>query len=228
MLKMKMQEIHNLSRDELRRLYQEGGLVSFELTTVEGSSIDDLDLAKINAYYKLLTGKMLNELEIETNKLLENKKLIMREQGTCKATVVEILVFGKEPQKFLPYTAIKLARFKGKDMSNEIIDRKEATGTLAELIDELKEIPLEVISEDESSAELLDIYEKENFIRKEARLDLRHLAVATIYGVDAVVSWNFRDLVNIKTRRAVHAINLRLGFPLIEIVSPEEVIEYEE
>ena len=69
------------------------------------------------------------------------------------------------------------------------------------------------------------MYEREAFIRKGARLDLRHLAVATINGVDAVVSWNFRDMVNIKTRRAVHSINLRLGFPLIEIVSPEEVIE---
>jgi hypothetical protein len=46
--------------------------------------------------------------------------------------------------------------------------------------------------------------------------------------VDAVVSWNFRDIVNIRTRRSVHATNLRFGFPLIEIVSPEEVIGYEE
>jgi len=85
-----------------------------------------------------------------------------------------------------------------------------------------------LISEDESSADLLEIFEKEGFIRKGARLGLRRLAVATISGVDAVVSWNFRDIVNIRTRRAVHSVNLRLGFPLIEIVSPEEVIEYEE
>jgi hypothetical protein len=50
----------------------------------------------------------------------------------------------------------------------------------------------------------------------------------TAYSVDAVVSWNFRDIVNIRTRRAVHSVNLRLGYPLIEIVSPEEVVEYEE
>jgi hypothetical protein len=57
---------------------------------------------------------------------------------------------------------------------------------------------------------------------------LRHLAVATVNGVDAVISWNFRDIVNIRTRRAVHSINLRLGLPLIEIVSQEEVVLYEE
>jgi predicted nucleic acid-binding protein len=92
------------------------------------------------------------------------------------------------------------------------------------LIEELRKVPFQIILEDEASADLLGIYEKENFIRKGARLDLRHLAVATVSGVDAVVSWNFRDMVNIRTRRAVHSVNLRLGFPLIEIVSPEEVI----
>lgn len=85
-----------------------------------------------------------------------------------------------------------------------------------------------MIIEDEASANLLSIYEKESFIRKGARLDLRHLSVATVSGVDAIVSWNFRDIVNIRTRRAVHSLNLRHGFPLLEIVSPEEVIEYED
>jgi hypothetical protein len=83
------------------------------------------------------------------------------------------------------------------------------------LVGEIQKIPVLVISEDENSVELLETYEKEDFIRKGARLDLRHLAVATVGGVDAVVSWNFRDIVNIRTRRAVHAINLRLGYPLI-------------
>ncbi|MFQ5904471.1 MAG: PIN domain nuclease, partial [Candidatus Binatia bacterium] len=55
------------------------------------------------------------------------------------------------------------------------------------------------------------------------RNDLRHVAVATVARVDALVSWNFRHLVNLRTRRAVHAVNVRLGYPLMEIVSPEEV-----
>jgi hypothetical protein len=95
------------------------------------------------------------------------------------------------------------------------------------LLNEVRKVPFQVIAEDENSADLLEIYEQEDFIRKGARLDLRHLSVATVYGVDAVVSWNFRDVVNIRTRRAVHSVNLRLGYPLIEIVSPEEVVEYE-
>jgi len=95
------------------------------------------------------------------------------------------------------------------------------------LLTEIRKIPLEIITENETTADLLDIYEKEKFVHHSARLDLRHLAVAVINGVDSVVSWNFRHIVNIRTRRAVHSINLKLGLPLIEIVSPEEVVEYE-
>jgi hypothetical protein len=96
------------------------------------------------------------------------------------------------------------------------------------LIAEIRKVPFQLIPEDDASADLLESYEKEGFIRKSARLDLRHISVATVNGADAVVSWNFRDIVNIRTRRAVHAVNLRLGLPLIEIVSPEEVTGYEE
>ncbi len=64
------------------------------------------------------------------------------------------------------------------------------------LLDEVRRIPFQIVPEDEETADLLDVYEREEFISKGARLDLRHLAVATIDGVDAVVSWNFRDMVN--------------------------------
>ena len=115
-------------------------------------------------------------------------------------------------------------------ISNVVLEEIErAPGELKEkILEEIRKVPLEIISEDDASADLLQIYEKEGFVRKAARLDLRHLAVAVINGADAVVSWNFRDIVNVRTRRTVHSIKLRLGLPLIEIVSPEEVIEYEE
>ena len=53
------------------------------------------------------------------------------------------------------------------------------------LVNEIRKVPFQVIVEDENSADLLEIYEQENFIRRGARLDLRHLSVATAFGVDA-------------------------------------------
>jgi len=60
-----------------------------------------------------------------------------------------------------------------------------------------------------------------------ALADAWHLAVASIHAVDVVVSWNFQHMVNPVRRRAVHAVNLARGRPLIEIASPREIVESE-
>ena len=87
----------------------------------------------------------------------------------------------------------------------------------------LQATPLGLVVEDEESRSLFVEYLELGIVPEHYRNDLRHEAVATVAGVDALVSWNFRHLVNIRTRRAVHGVNVRLGYPLIEIVSPEEV-----
>lgn len=40
------------------------------------------------------------------------------------------------------------------------------------LLNEIRNVPFQIIAEDETSADLLEIYDKEGFIRKGARLDL--------------------------------------------------------
>ena len=42
---------------------------------------------------------------------------------------------------------------------------------------------------------------------------------------DAVVSWNFKHLVQLRRIRGFHAVNVLRGYPLIEIRSPLEVID---
>lgn len=88
---------------------------------------------------------------------------------------------------------------------------------------EIRDMEFELALENEESRALFSTYEAMQAVPSRYRNDLRHVAVASASHVDALVSWNFRHLVNIRTRRAVHAVNVRLGYPLIEIVSPEEV-----
>ena len=88
---------------------------------------------------------------------------------------------------------------------------------------EIRDVEFELVLEDAESRALFSAYEATQVVPSRYRNDLRHVAVASAGHVDALVSWNFRHLVNIRTRRAVHAVNVRLGYPLIEIVSPEEV-----
>jgi len=81
-----------------------------------------------------------------------------------------------------------------------------------------------VISESHESLSLAQEYLAAHVVPASSRDDARHVAIATLAGSDALVSWNFRHLVNLRRKRLVHSVNIRLGHPLIEIVSPEEVV----
>jgi predicted nucleic acid-binding protein len=58
-------------------------------------------------------------------------------------------------------------------------------------------------------------------------IDAQHIAIATVERVDILVSWNFRQIVNVHKIRLYNSINLKVGYPLLEIRSPWEVY-YEE
>lgn len=53
--------------------------------------------------------------------------------------------------------------------------------------------------------------------------DARHIAVAIVNDIPVIVSRNFRHMVNVERKRKINSVNLREGFPLIDIVSPWEV-----
>ena len=55
--------------------------------------------------------------------------------------------------------------------------------------------------------------------------DARHVAVATVHNLDAVVSWNFKHLVNLRRIKSVNLVNEGMGYKHIEIISPQEVIK---
>ena len=59
-------------------------------------------------------------------------------------------------------------------------------------------------------------------------VDAQHIAIATVERVDALVSWNFRHVVNIGRIRAFNSVNLRLGYPILEIRTPREALNEED
>jgi len=58
--------------------------------------------------------------------------------------------------------------------------------------------------------------------------DARHAASATIAGTDVLVSLNLRHLANEWAERKLNAVNLREGYRMIRIRTPEEVLQYED
>jgi len=50
-----------------------------------------------------------------------------------------------------------------------------------------------------------------------------HIAAASHSRLDAIVSWNFRHIVNLKTIKAIHDSNQAVGLPSIQILTLEHL-----
>ena len=78
----------------------------------------------------------------------------------------------------------------------------------------------------QESLDLANRYIYEGVVGKTSLEDCRHIALATIYKVDVLASWNFKHIVNLQRIKGYNAVNLKLGYPLIEIRSPKDLINY--
>ena len=72
---------------------------------------------------------------------------------------------------------------------------------------------------------LADRYVSEKIIPAKHKDDALHIAICTVNDIDVLVSWNFEHLVKHKTRMEVFGINMLLGYKLIDLCTPQEVIE---
>lgn len=78
----------------------------------------------------------------------------------------------------------------------------------------------------EEAIQLADAYINENVVGKSSLADCRHIALATIYKVDVLASWNFKHIVNLYRIKGYNSVNLRLGYSIIEIRSPKDLLNY--
>lgn len=99
---------------------------------------------------------------------------------------------------------------------------KEKAEQLMGLILDLSPGRLEINAEIERLAEE---YVKAGLIPVRYTEDASHIAVASFYEIDIILSWNFEHMVKFKTKKGVVGINTLLGYKPVEILTPLEVIE---
>ena len=92
----------------------------------------------------------------------------------------------------------------------------------------LQQAPLLELEIDDEVTVLANRYMVEGLFPVKYRDDAIHIALASVYGCNVVVSWNFKHMVKIKTIIGVNGINKLMGYADIEIVTPEVVIEEED
>jgi len=95
----------------------------------------------------------------------------------------------------------------------------------------IKQIPKDLIDFVEITNESFNLanqYVNENVVGKTSHNDCIHIALATINRADVLISWNFKHIVNLKRIHGYNSVNLKLGYPTLEIRSPKEMIDYED
>ena len=59
-------------------------------------------------------------------------------------------------------------------------------------------------------------------------MDAQHIVLASVVRADVLVSWNFKHIVNLNRIRLYNSVNMKLGYPLVDIRSPREVLNEED
>ncbi|MFZ1679345.1 MAG: hypothetical protein WBP41_01805 [Saprospiraceae bacterium] len=103
----------------------------------------------------------------------------------------------------------------------EIID---APRNVNQLLEKLIATSSELVTSNEQTEKLASHYLKEGALTRKSIEDAQHIALATCNNVSAVVSWNFKHIVNLDKIRLFNSVNLKYGYGLIDIRSPREVI----
>lgn len=96
--------------------------------------------------------------------------------------------------------------------------------------DQLARVPeahIELVPFDEEAYALSEAYIVAGVLTSKMRADAQHIAMATVARVCVLVRWNFKHMVNLDRIRGYNSVNLRQGYPILEIRTPREVLSNE-
>lgn len=113
------------TREQLQRLFQASGSIHFELKPVFGATITDLDMDLVENFcfyhrhldlYSLTKDEQIN--------FLTNMQLLTLEEDRICATVAGLLLFGRDPKRFLYQAGISVVKYKGVEKSYDYVKRE--------------------------------------------------------------------------------------------------------
>jgi ATP-dependent DNA helicase RecG len=123
------------TREEIGSLYQEGGVLDFDLSPLPGATLADLNMDIIEEYTNSKLGISLDELPIDLAQQLTSWRILVEREGERKVTLTGMLFFGDRPGDFLPQARLWLKRFKGLT-TNEWYPGKEIDAPVPQAIEE--------------------------------------------------------------------------------------------
>jgi ATP-dependent DNA helicase RecG len=117
-----------LAPRELRRLLIERGDLSYEEEVSAGATLDDLDWQAVESY----AARLVRDRTAAQSVLAQRGCIVFRD-GEWVPTNAGLLLFGRDPQRFIRGAFITAVRFAGVEMS-DTFTRQDISGTLPEQI----------------------------------------------------------------------------------------------
>jgi ATP-dependent DNA helicase RecG len=131
-----------ISSSELRKLAKESGeRVYWDERVCEEVNLEDIDEEKVKFYLEkrqeIRGVKKPEKMDLKT--LLLNIKAAKEVNGKIKLTNAGILFFAKNPQRFILQSQLRLARFAGKELTRDFLDRLDCSGEIWEQIEQAED-----------------------------------------------------------------------------------------
>ncbi len=127
---------------ELIHIAQAAGELHYDETPVIGASLSDFSMTAFNAYHELQFGmtveEHLSQSGIPMETLLRNLRLLHEPDSEQMLSVAGVLIFGNDPQHLLPQSRVSAVAFAGKDEDSDILDRREITGRLPQIMEDAR------------------------------------------------------------------------------------------
>ena len=96
------------------------------------------------------------------------------------------------------------------------------------MLDLIQDYGITVLDADPEALRLADVYIEARIIPENYLADALHIAIASINGMDMILSLNFKHIVSRTTEEHTGAVNKLNGYRAVEIRPPMEVAEYED
>jgi predicted nucleic acid-binding protein len=103
----------------------------------------------------------------------------------------------------------------------ELVD---APAQVAALLESIPRQAVENIPIGDEVLVLRDAYLAAGVVGRKSSDDAAHVATATVARADAIVSWNLKGIVGLGRIRGYNHVNLRLGYGMLTILTPQGVL----
>ena len=105
---------------------------------------------------------------------------------------------------------------------------EKAPEEIQQVLASLPQDAFERVNIDHEIINLRDAYLSAEIVGEKWVDDATHVAAATVAHADAIISWNFRHIVRLDKIKAYNQVNLLNGYGILTILSPKEVIPYDQ